>query len=119
MKYGKAIIDEIEKSLRMGMTQEDAATLAGISEETFYQWKKKKPEFSEAIKKALLICKQRNVGIIQKAAISTWQAAAWYLERRFPLEFALRQRHEVSGPNGGPIRLEDLVAGAQTEDKNK
>ncbi len=33
----------------------------------------------------------RNVAIIQHATQDTWQAAAWWLERRFPEDFALRQ----------------------------
>jgi len=32
-----------------------------------------------------------------------WQAAAWFLERRYPAEFARTVRQEHSGPGGGPI----------------
>lgn len=34
-----------------------------------------------------------------------WRANAWWLERQFPEEFAKVERHEVSGPDGGPIFL--------------
>lgn len=45
-------------------------------------------QFVQAIKKARSEAMDRNVEIIQTAAKKTWQAAAWYLERQFPEEFA-------------------------------
>lgn len=114
MKYGKAITEEIAKLLSEGSNRTDACVLAGISYETFTQWIKK-PEFSEAIKKAEAICKQRNIKIIQRAAITTWQAAAWWLERRHFGEFALKQQHELSGS----LRLEDLVSGSMQDDEKE
>ena len=34
-----------------------------------------------------------------------WRAAMTYLERRFPDRWGRRQRHEVSGPDGGAIAI--------------
>lgn len=104
MKYSKEKTQEICKRLEMGDNQVDAAVLCDISEETFYQWMKK-PEFSESIKKALLKCKSRNIQIIQKAAISTWQAAAWWLERKCSEEFAIKNVLKHEGKDGEPIIL--------------
>lgn len=104
MKYCPEIIKEITDNLSLGMGRVDTATLVGINFDTFCQWMQK-PEFSEAIKKAELQSKLRCVGIIQKAAITTWQAAAWWLERKMPEEFALRNRLEHSGMNGAPIEI--------------
>ena len=98
-KYNSEITDEICRYLRAGNSQKDSATLADISEETFYQWMKK-PEFAEPIKKAEQECKARNIAIIQRAAEKTWQAAAWYLERRYNSEFALKQLNEITGKDG-------------------
>ena len=103
MKYCKEKTEEICKHLEVGASQKDAATLSDISEETFYQWMAK-PEFAEQIKKAQQKCKQRNIQIIQKAAIKTWTAAAWWLERRHSDEFALKNRFEHTGREGGPIQ---------------
>lgn len=96
-KYSKEITEEICKYIEAGNTQHDAATLVDISDETFHQWKNNRPEFAEALKKATTKSKNRNIQIIQRAAITTWQAAAWWLERRFRDEYALKQFHDLSG----------------------
>src|SRR2546421_10078481 len=100
MKYSPEIVEEICKAVREGSSQKDAAILAGIAEATFYEWKNTKPEFAKPLEKAELECKNRNIKIIQKAAITTWQAAAWLLERRYFSEYALKQQFEHSGKNG-------------------
>ncbi len=107
MKYSSEKTEEICKHLETGLRREDAWAFAGISEATFYEWLKK-PEFSESIKKAELKNKQRNIVIIQNAAKKTWQASAWWLERKYPEEFALKQRLEHTGKNGGPIATVDV-----------
>lgn len=103
MKFFPKIIKAICAHIEMGVTQRDAAALEDVAEDTFYTWMKK-PEFSEPIKKARLLCKARNVKLISKAAITRWQAAAWSLERTYPEDYALRARLEHTGKGGGPIR---------------
>ena len=100
MKYGPEMTQEIVQHIKDGRTQRDAATLAGISEGRFYEWMKKE-EFSEAVKKAQATFKKEMEVHIKKAAINTWQAAAWMLERRFKNDYALRQ--EVTGESGKAI----------------
>ena len=51
-----------------------------------------KPEFSEAIKTAEAKCKKFHIGIIKRAAEKTWQAAAWWLERKHSEEFGLKSK---------------------------
>ena len=109
MKYGKQITEEICKYLEQGMSQKDSCDLASIHVDTFHEWMKK-PAFSEAIKKAELKCKQRNIGLIQRAAITTWQAAAWWLERRCSDEFALKTKLEHSGKIGSDETAEERAA---------
>ena len=96
MKYNAKIVEEICKHLRMGMTQKDSCVLVGISGETFNQWKNNRPDFSDAVEKAQMDCKQRNIGIIQKAALTTWQAAAWWMERKHKDEYAQKVYSDVS-----------------------
>lgn len=111
MKYSNELTAEICKYLRAGNNQRDSAILSGISEETFYTWIKTKPEFSEPIKKAEQECKARNIAFIQKAAEKSWQAAAWYLERKYNNEFALKNINELQGKDGEPIKLTVIGGG--------
>lgn len=104
MKYSPEKTQEICKRLEIGLMRTDSCTLSDISYETFTQWMKKS-EFSEAIKKAELRCKERNVSIIQKAAITTWQAAAWWLERKMPEEFALKSKVEFPDNKAFPFTV--------------
>jgi hypothetical protein len=76
-----------------GIDQKHAALRAGISERTFYEWMAagrngETPEtvaFYAAVKKAQADAVSANVMLIQIAAREgTWQAAAWWLERRHP-----------------------------------
>ncbi len=111
MKYGKEITHQIAELLAGGMGRVDSCDFAGISYETFTVWMgdKKKPEFSEAIKKAEMACKQRNIARIQNASKKSWQAAAWWLERKHPEEFALRYKVEATGKNGGPLVVTPMI----------
>lgn len=98
-------------AIRKGMTQARAARLVAIHPETFANWQKRGAEqtkgeyfeFFEGLKKAevgrIFACLDR----IEKAGErGTWQADAWLLERCHPDEYG-RQRHEVTGANGGPV----------------
>jgi hypothetical protein len=94
MKYGPEKTKEICDLLRAGSNRTDACSCADVSYETFTVWMQK-AEFSERIKKAEAECKNRNIKIIQKAAITTWQAGAWWLERKHSDEFALKNKTEM------------------------
>ena len=39
----------------------------------------------------------RDVMVINRAAQTTWQAAAWKLERKYPNRWGLRSKHEIVG----------------------
>ena len=97
MKYSKDIIIEICNYIKSGLSQKDSSELAGIDESTFYAWMKKNPSFKSQIKKAELKNKQRALILIQKAGEVSWQASAWYLERKYQDEFSLKQKIEHSG----------------------
>jgi len=114
MKYSKEIVEEICKYINAGNNYKDSANLAGVSESTFYDWQRElesdgKPnpsyhvELVEALKKAENTCKARNIAFIQKAAQTTWQAAAWWLERKYHNEFALKTVMEHISDEDKPL----------------
>ena len=51
-KYNEEMAAAIVESIAKGHTRVDAATLAGICEDTLYRWIAEKPEFSEACRHA-------------------------------------------------------------------
>lgn len=89
--------DIVLEHLRVGHTDIDACIMSGISHHAFYDWIKKHDDFAEDVKKARLTAKDQCVKIVRKAALKTWQAAAWYLERRFRNEYAMKQFVEHNG----------------------
>ena len=102
-KYTPETVDKITQAIRLGATYKLACDYAGISEETFNQWRNNKPEFSDAIKEAEGKGAVLWLGKIEQAASDgNWQAAAWKLERRYPAMYG-RQRLELTGANGGPV----------------
>jgi hypothetical protein len=91
-----------------------AASLLGISRETFYKWaergsrerrrrdrgKEPRPDeelylaFSDTVKKALAEGERYHIENIKKASSNSWQASAWVLERRHPQRWSL-ERNEL------------------------
>lgn len=106
----------VVEAIKQGATYELAAKFAGISYDTFNNWRKRgraelerlqnpntKPrdkearyvQFFEAVEKAEGDATVHWLAIIQKAAFGgNWQAAAWKLERRYYRAYG-RQAHTV------------------------
>jgi transposase len=89
---------QICEAVAAGNTRHDAAAYAGVGRSTFLAWlargKQKKGgaryrDFRDAVKKAEADAVVRNVAIIQQAADKTWQAAAWWLERKYPQDWSV------------------------------
>lgn len=78
----------------------------GIGERTLYEWLEKDPQFAQAIKEADAIAEARMVSRIIDAAKESWQAAAWWLERRRPDDYKRPDRVELLGSKSDPVRIE-------------
>ena len=106
-----------------------AAQYAGIHIATLERWKQVGArekvgiyhDFFEAVKKAEGQAIARNVAIISKAAATSWQAAAWLLERKYFADWGRKERLEHTGKDGGPVAvsLVDLVKSAAAESAEK
>ncbi len=113
----------ILNALRVGNTRTDSALAAGIGIGTLGAWCRQYPQFRADVERAEAEARLRFVGIIATAARTSWQAAAWFLERRVPEYWARRERVEVAteakreaerlaeGLDG--VSAEDLVAEAE------
>jgi hypothetical protein len=118
MAQGRAVTDEaIEKllgALRVGMTRRAAAGVAGFSKTTLYRMLDNDPDGTlvTAMEKAEAQAEATYSTIVANAAADpkNWTAAAWWLERRHPQDYAKRDKVEMSGPDGGPIESRDVTA---------
>lgn len=114
-KFTKDTVDKLVEAISMGASYDIACKYAGISFQSFNQWRNGKgfPQsateadkswFFEQIDAAEARVAMYWLGIINAAAKNgTWQAAAWGMERRFPLTYG-RNIVEVTGKDGGPVR---------------
>jgi transposase len=88
-KLTPEITEIICQYIEKGNSIETAAQAVGICRKTFYNWldrgEKEEPEFiqfTHNIKKARAKSEMRHVEVIEDAMDKSWQAAAWWLERR-------------------------------------
>lgn len=94
-KLHKEDIPVCVKLKKRGLNDKDIAAYLGVRRETFSQWvnhprTENQSNLSNALKKAEADAKAAMLTAIQKASMEpkTWQAAAWWLERKYPEEFA-------------------------------
>ncbi len=87
----RIILDAISS----GLTQRDAAALAGISEDTLSLWKRNS-DFSEQIRGKEIEYKQSLLQSIKEAGKKDWRASGWLLERKFKDEFSPQSKTDIS-----------------------
>ncbi len=119
MKYGPEITAEIAGHISSGLNRTDSTILAGISYETFTVWMRDHSDFSEAVRRAEVCFKQTHLNRISKAGEIHWLASAWILERKFPEEFALKNREQADPrekeiPQRMAERAHDLLSKLET-----
>lgn len=116
------------EGIRLGLPDKDAAARAGWARGTIYIWRTEAEaatargdkltdreralvDFAASWERAVAEFKVGHLAVITRAAQSgAWQAGAWALERRYPTEFG-RRLLEVTGADGGPIQVEERLAG--------
>lgn len=80
-----------------GASNQDVINYLGVAESTFYAWlrdpqNEAQTALAQGMKKAETKRKLWHLQRINKAAEGDWKASAWYLERRYPSEYARTQR---------------------------
>jgi hypothetical protein len=122
MKYDSAHIDPLLKALSEGFGRVRSCKAAGITHNTLIIWLEEKHDFHDAVKKAEavgedLIKDMARRGIIEKFA-TQWQAAAWYLERRYPDEYKNRTeiKHDTTLEDARKYLIEKLAPNAGSGD---
>ena len=94
--YTPETVKRIMEALAAGASYKMAAAYGGISYETFRTWRAEFPAFSAAIEKAEAEAVVGRLEVIDDAAVDgNWQAAAWWLERKYPDEWGRKDRLEL------------------------
>lgn len=121
--------------LLLNATDKELAEFFEVQESTINEWKLKHDEFSESIKKGKEIADANvgnrlyeratgydyeedhvsnykgdiNVTRIQKHALPDTTAQIFWLKNRQPGKWRDKINHELSGENGGPVRVEVVL----------
>jgi hypothetical protein len=95
---------KICEAIRKGVTYKLACDYAGICFETFNEWRKADPAFSDQVKDAEGEGVVELIDIIRQSARENWTAAAWILERRYPQDYG-RRVHEHQGKDGEELKF--------------
>lgn len=90
LKLDKETADRLCEAAEAGLKREACAHYAGIDPSTLYRWinfgREGRPVYAEFYKRLELSrakAQRRLLDTIENAAMSSWQAAAWILERSF------------------------------------
>jgi len=86
-------VSAVLEALAAGHARWPAAALAGIGGTTLARWISEDPELAARIAQAEAQAEIDHLSVITRAAESgTWQAAAWWLERRAPERWGRRRK---------------------------
>lgn len=85
----------ILRALEGGCTRRAASSAGDISHVTFYRWLDADVTLRTAVEKAEATAEQRFTEAVAKAVPKSWQAAAWWLERRQHTEYGKREHVTV------------------------
>lgn len=109
-KLTKELIKEAYKLVAAGNYDKDVYPILGIDKSTWYRWLSEgetaksglKKEFYDTVKKAEKDAIARNVALIQRAAQEgNWQAAAWWLERKYYEDWGRKDKVDLSADKDG------------------
>lgn len=120
-KLTPAVKAEVCDAIRLGVPYEHAARAAGIADNTLRSWRERgeagEQPFADFLRDVNRAESEGLVSWLRRIDTEdSWQRFAWKAERRFPHLFALRQRLEHTGADGGPIKTENTDTPAVDRD---
>lgn len=105
-KYTPERVKRITDALAAGNSRGAAAVYGGITDDTLNAWVRNFSDFSEAVKSAEASAEVAHVANIAQAATrGTWQASAWWLERRRAAEWGKVDRVQMQHADADGKRL--------------
>lgn len=125
-KLSEELIKEAYEMVASGNYIKDVYPILGIGEVTWYRWLREgeiaksglKRQFWQAIKKAEKEAIIKNVAVIQKAAEEgNWQAAAWWLERRYYEDWGRKEKVDLAADKDGFKLVIEYVEAGEKKDQ--
>lgn len=125
-KLSEELIKEAYELVASGNYIKDVYPILGIGEVTWYRWLREgeiaksglKRQFWQAIKKAEKEAIIKNVAVIQKAAEEgNWQAAAWWLERRYYEDWGRKEKVDLAADKDGFKLVIEYVEAGEKKDQ--
>jgi len=115
-KYDPAFCERVVELGREGKSKAQMAAALDVHRETLDEWAKVHPEFSDSITRARLHAQAWWEAEVQRGIWSReFNAAAWAksMSARFPDEYSDRSKLELTGKDGGAVKIEDGTAPAK------
>lgn len=109
-KLTEDLIKEAYELVASGNYDKDVYPILGVSKAAWYRWLQEgevaksglKRDFVDAIKRAEKEAIIKNVAVIQKAAEDgNWQAAAWWLERKYFQDWGRKEKVDLAADKDG------------------
>lgn len=123
------IVAQVVELKRDGLCDADIIAALGVHPSTFYRWLKDGEEARSGLKRALYDELKKAESEYKRTLLTTiksaaecraqfWTAAAWLLERKYPMEYGKMERKADDGDNS-PVQLTlGLVIQPMAEDKD-
>ena len=124
-KLNKELIEKAYELVAAGNYDKDIYPILGIDKATWYRWLSEgekaksgiKRDFYDTIKKAEKDAIARNVKVIQTAGErGNWQAAAWWLERKFPDDWGQKSKLDLAADKDGFKIVVEYADGDKEDD---
>lgn len=115
-KYSEAVVGKLEIAFRNDFNVQEACDFAEINRDTFYEWIKNKPEFSDRMEAAKShpkrMAKMKVIKAIEEGDVDV---AKWFLERRAKEEYAPKHEMAVGQLNECKDKLDEMIEELRSE----
>lgn len=98
-KMGDAQRREVLETLSDGGSLRDAADLIGVNYSTVFRERKNNHEFAKGVRQAAKQGKMKHLRKIADA--DSWQASAWFLERKYGKEYGRKDKVDMTSKGKG------------------
>lgn len=113
MVFSEEKVQEILKMLENGMNQKDAAALCGVSEASWYRWKRENDSINSRVEASVLKYKQSLIQIVNVGCLKNPKLALEILSRKYPNEYGVKHEVEVIDPQAEIQRMMNIITGKE------